>query len=232
MKESSLSARRPEWVTFDCFGTLVDWNSGFSSILAPFAGNQTPELLRAYYEFERQIEAERPHRLYKDVLTAALLLAARKVGVALSETEAQTLPRAWASMPVFTDIEPALAALRSSGYKLGVLTNCDNDLFEHTHRCFLRRFDLVVTAEQVQDYKPSLGHFRFFSAESGVDHGQWVHVACSWFHDIAPAREMGIKRIWLDREMTGEDASAASRRINSAGELAQAVLSLREAPGT
>ncbi len=231
MKTSPPNARRTDWVTFDCFGTLVDWNAGFSSILAPFAGNQTPELLRAYHWFERQIEAQRPYRLYRDVLTAALLLAARKVGIALSEAQAQTLPRAWASMPVFADVEPALAALRSSGYKLGVLTNCDNDLFEQTHRRFLCSFDLVVTAEQVRDYKPSLSHFRRFAQESGVAHENWVHVACSWFHDIAPTREMGIRRIWLDREATGEDASAASRRINSAGELVPAVLSLREAPG-
>jgi 2-haloacid dehalogenase len=97
---------RDRWVTFDCFGTLVDWHSGFAAILRPIAGNRTGELLRAYHEFERQIEAERPHRLYANVLTSALLLAARKTGVSLSESQARSLPQAWGSLPVFPDVEP------------------------------------------------------------------------------------------------------------------------------
>jgi 2-haloacid dehalogenase len=208
------------WVTFDCFGTLVDWHSGFAAILRPMAGNRTEELLRAYHSFERQIEAERPHRLYAEVLTTALLLAARATGVPLSESQARSLPQAWGLLPVFSDVEPELRALRQAGYKLGVLTNCDEVLFEQTKRCFGEPFDMVVTAERVQDYKPSLSHFRFFSQTSGVDHAEWVHVACSWFHDIAPARGFGISRIWLDRDETGEDPAEATLRLSSAQGLA------------
>jgi 2-haloacid dehalogenase len=197
------------WVTFDCFGTLVDWHSGFASILRSIAGDRAAELLRAYHSFERQIEAERPHKLYAEVLTTALLLAARKTGASLSESQARSLPEAWGSLPVFPDVEPELAALRKGGSKLAVLTNCDEDLFEQTHRRFRQRFDLVVTAERVQDYKPALAHFRRFSRVSGVDHRAWAHVACSWFHDIAPARELGVSRIWIDRDSTGDAASAA-----------------------
>jgi 2-haloacid dehalogenase len=211
------------WVTFDCFGTLVDWHSGFAAILRPIAGNRTGELLRAYHEFESQIEAERPHRLYADVLTTALLMAAQKTGMSLSESQARSLPQAWGSLPVFPDVEAALAALRQAGCKLGVLTNCDEALFDQTKLSFRETFDAVVTAERVQDYKPSLSHFRFFSRISGVDHADWVHVACSWFHDIAPAREFGIRRIWLDRDGTGEDAKAATVRLISAKGLADAV---------
>ncbi|SPE59221.1 HAD family hydrolase (fragment) [Verrucomicrobia bacterium] len=156
------------WVTFDCFGTLVDWNSGFSELLRPIAGKQSARLLAAYHQFERQIEAQRPHRHYRDVLASALALAAQKVHVALPSSQALALPRAWTSLPVFGDVEPALAALRSAGYKLGVLTNCDDDLFEQTQRCFQRCFNVVVTAEQVQDYKPSLSHFLFFAKETSV----------------------------------------------------------------
>jgi 2-haloacid dehalogenase len=211
------------WITFDCFGTLVDWHSGFSTILKPLAGARTAELVQAYHSFERQIEAERPHRLYADVLKTSTLLAARKIGLTLSRSEAEALPRSWATMPVFADVEPALAALRAAGCKLGVLTNCDEALFEQTQRCFLKPFDLVVTAERVRDYKPSLSHFRMFSRMSGADHASWIHVACSWFHDIAPAREFGIHRIWLDRDSTGEDASAATLRITSATQLPDAL---------
>ena len=211
------------WVTFDCFGTLVDWNAGFTAILTPIAGHRTADLLRAYHGFERQLEADRPHRSYREVLATSLSLAAKKVDVALPESQTSILAQAWSSLPVFPDVEPALAKLRSTGYNLAVLTNCDDGLFEQVHRGFQIPFDCVVTAERVCDYKPSLAHFRFFSRVSGIDHHRWVHVACSWFHDIRPAYEFGVPRIWLDRERTGEDASLASRRISSAEDLVESV---------
>jgi 2-haloacid dehalogenase len=113
-------------------------------------------------------------------------------------------------MPLFADVEEALESLRKAGYRLAVLTNCDDDLFNVTRRSFRTPFDAVVTAEQVGDYKPSLRHFEEFSRRSGVALFDWVHVACSWFHDIAPSRQFGIENIWLDRELSGEDPAAAS----------------------
>lgn len=211
------------WITFDCFGTLVDWNTGFAEILRPSTGDRTADVLRAYHEFERVLEGERPHRLYRDVVAQSVLRAAAKVGVPLSEIEADRLPDLWATQPVFSDVEPMLAGLRSRGWKLAVLTNCDEDLFAGTHAGFRQPFDLVVTAERVRDYKPSLAHFRYFSRVTGVAHDQWVHVACSWFHDIAPAREMQVRSIWLDRDRTGEDPAAASAHCHSAGEVCAAV---------
>ena len=218
-------AQQP-WVTFDCYGTLVDWQSGFAAIMRPLAGPKTEDLLRAYHPCERQIQTERPHRLYKDVLTTALARAARQVGVTLTESEARALPEQWASLPVFEDIPDVLASLRSANWKLGVLTNCDEDLFAQTQRSFRLPFDLVVTAERVQDYKPSLTHFRFFAQATYGRRTDWVHVACSWFHDIAPARKLGIKRIWLDRDRTGEDPATASLRLLTAKDLPAAVQQL------
>jgi 2-haloacid dehalogenase len=122
-----------------------------------------------------------------------------------------------------------LASLRARDCRLAVLTNCDEDLFEQTHRCFRQPFDLVVTAERVRDYKPSLAHFHAFSQATCVAPDNWVHVACSWHHDIAPARVLGIKRIWLDREGTSEDAGAASAHVRSALEVAETVKRLYEA---
>ena len=211
------------WITFDCFGTLVDWHSGFSAIVRPFAGDRTEDLLRAYHRFEPQIEAERPHQLYRDVLATSLLLAAREIGIPLCEAEARALPDAWDSLPVFADVEPALAELRALGFRLGVLTNCDEDLFQRTQACFRQPFDMVVTAERVRDYKPSPAHFRYFYRASGVEMANWVHVACSWFHDIAPAREFGLARIWVDRDNTGEDLNSATARLTSAVDLAETV---------
>lgn len=212
-----------KWITFDCFGTLVDWHTGFADILRPVAGDRTAELIAAYHEFERALEQERPHRLYRDVLKEGVARAAAKIGLSLSDAQRDSLPQRWGTQPVFVDVEPALAELRADGWKLAVLTNCDVDLFAQTQRGFCQPFDLVVTAEQVKDYKPSLAHFRYFSRVSGVEMGNWIHAACSWYHDIAPAREMGLRRIWVDRDGTGEDPSTATLRIGAIAGLPSAV---------
>jgi 2-haloacid dehalogenase len=214
------------WVTFDCFGTLVDWHNGFAGIVRPLAGERTAELLRAYHRFERMIEQESPHRLYKDVLAAALKRAADEIGLPLSDAAAGRLPASWGALPVFDDVEPMLASLRRAGCRLAVLTNCDDDLFEETQRAFRQRFDLVVTAERVGDYKPSLAHFRYFARITGATRDGWVHVACSWYHDIAPARELALRRVWLDRDRTGEDPSSASVHLQLAADVPDAVARL------
>jgi 2-haloacid dehalogenase len=220
--------RRLRWVTFDCFGTLVDWHTGFSEMLRPIAGEETSDLLRAYHRIEPQVVAQRPFQLYRDLLSQSLRLAAREISLDLTERQARMLPEQWAALPVFSDVEKALAGLRAAGCKIGVLTNCDEDLFAQTQRSFQFPFDRVVTAEQVRDYKPSLSHFRFFEQASEVHRDDWVHVACSWFHDIAPARELGIKRIWLDRDNSGEEPSTGTLRVLSARALPAAVMDLCE----
>ena len=221
------SEKAVRWITFDCFGTLVDWNSGFDAILRPIAGERTSALVEAYHRFERVLESESPHRLYRDVLTTGLMSAADETGVPLSEPQARALPDQWGTLPVFSDVEPMLAGLRAEGYRLGVLTNCDDDLFALTARSFILPFDLVVTAERVRDYKPSISHFRFFARSTGARKENWIHVARSWHHDISPARELDLPRIWVDRDDTGEDPSAASVRVTSAVEISVAIASLR-----
>ena len=127
----------------------------FRSILQPLAGQRTPEVLRAYHQFERLLGKETPHRLYEDVLATALLRAAGEVGVTFSEVQARSLRQRWAMLPVFDDVEPMLAGLCAAGCRLAVLTNCDDGLFDRTHRAFRAPFDLVVTAERVRNDKPS-----------------------------------------------------------------------------
>jgi 2-haloacid dehalogenase len=217
---------RGGWVTFDCFGTLVDWHSGFAAVVAPIAGERTAGLLCEYHRFERLLERESPHRLYRDVLTEAYARAARSVGVALTDADARQLPDCWGQLPVFGDVEPMLGSLRAAGYRLGVLTNCDEDLFEATHRSFLHRFDVVVTAERVRDYKPAPAHFRYFARLTGAECHDWVHVACSFFHDVAPARELSLRCVWLDRDRTGEDPGAAAVYTRVAEEVPAAVETL------
>jgi 2-haloacid dehalogenase len=201
------------WITFDCFGTLVDWRTGYRRALSPIAGSRTLELMDAYHAFERRVEAQRPHRLYKDVLVTALELGARQIGLPLPEGQSDVLVRQWSAMPFFADVAPALGTLREAGWKLAMLTNCDNDLFAGTLERFPLRPDLVVTAEMVGSYKPELGHFARFEQETRVERANWIHAACSWFHDIAPARRHGVARVWVDRDKTGDDPAAATRII-------------------
>ncbi len=220
---------RPVWITFDCFGTLVDWNTGFTNILRPIFGDRTKDVIAAYHEFERLLEFEKPHRSYRQIVTQSLMRAADRLKLTLSETQANDLAGQWETMPLFSDAELLLDALRRMGFKLAVLTNCDEDMFEKTHRRFEKPFDLVVTAETVRDYKPSSSHFRHFWRLSSVDRRDWIHVGCSWYHDILPAREFNIPRIWLDRDATGEDPRAASIHIHSGSEVCYAVQVLRKA---
>lgn len=214
------------WVTFDCFGTLVDWHAGYKAALSPIAGARTDELIRAYHEFERSIEAQRPHRLYKDVLTTALELGARKIGLRLPDGQSDVLVRHWGEQPFCGDVAAALTALRKAGWKLAMLTNCDNDLFARTLDRFPLRPDLVVTAEMVGSYKPELGHFTRFEQETGVERRNWIHAACSWFHDIMPAQRLGLQRVWVDRDKTGHDPAAATRVLPNLVDLPRTIAEL------
>jgi 2-haloacid dehalogenase len=209
-------------MTFDCFGTLVDWQAGFATALRPLAGDLTEDVLRAYRAHEPIVERLTPHRSYKEVLVIALARAAQECGLSITADHARSLAEAWASMRPFDDVEPMLAELRARGWRLAVLTNCDEDLFAMTHQQFRSPFDFVLTAERIRGYKPAPWHFLAFERLTRVDRRDWVHVANSWYHDIAPARALGIQHVWLDRDLTGEPGVPALAHVHSAAAVAQA----------
>lgn len=212
------------WVTFDCFGTLIDWLGGFRKILSPISGVRTESLLRAYHEAERALEADRPHYLYRAVLTAGLARAAQETGIDLASEDADLLVRRWGDLPLYPDVPKALDALRTAGWKIGVLTNCDNDLFATTLACNpALRPDIVITAEETGSYKPEFGHFLRFESQTGVVRQNWSHAANSWFHDIDPARRFGIARIWVNRDKTGHDPAAATYVIDDIAALPRTI---------
>ncbi|HEY7264733.1 MAG TPA: HAD family hydrolase [Trebonia sp.] len=203
------------WLTFDCYGTIADWNSCMLQALEPVAGASAAALLAAYHQAELMREASASWRPYRDVLTAGLALAARRAGVALSGEEASALVTAWPQMTVFPDVGPALSDLLRDGWRFAILTNCDEDLFAATAPKLPTAFDVVVTAEQVRSYKPDLAHFRKFAEITGATPENWIHIANSWVHDILPAARMGVRSIWVDRDLTGHPAKLAERRITS-----------------
>jgi FMN phosphatase YigB (HAD superfamily) len=144
-----------------------------------------------------------PHRLYRDALTTCVSRAAAKIGLNLLTDDADLLARHWGEPPLYADTLAGFDQLRRAGWKIGVLTNCDDDLFAETlARHPKLTSDMVVTAQQVGSYKPTRGHFLRVERQSGVARGNWVHAAASWFHDVEPLHRLGIARIWVDRDHT------------------------------
>jgi len=188
---------RPDAMTFDCYGTLIDWSGGILAALAPFrdrigiAGDA--ELLSRFAEHERRIEAGawRPYR-------AVLREAFRALVPGATDAEAQTLPDSVGRWRPFPDTVGALRRL-GGGRRLAIVSNIDDDLMAHTLRRLEVGFDAVVTAEKVRSYKPGHAHFREVCARLGLPPGRILHAAESRFHDIAPARALGFPTVWVNR---------------------------------
>ena len=219
-----------KWLTFDCYGTIADWNTGMAGPLEKIAGRDAGRLLSAYHQAELELEAGPGWMPYREVLTAGLASAARHEGITLPDGGEAAFVRAWPDMPVFEDAGPALAALRGQGWRLAILTNCDDDLFAATRPHLPVPFDLVVTAQQVGSYKPDLGHFRAFADQTSVTPSNWIHVANSWVHDMLPAARMGLRSVWVDRDLTGHPAKLADRRVTSMRRLPEAVSDVSAIP--
>ena len=212
-----------KWLTFDCYGTIADWNTGMAGALREVAGAGAGRLLAAYHRAELELEAGPGWMPYREVLTEGLARAAGRERIALAKGGQDAFVRAWPDMPVFEDAGPALTALQERGWRLAILTNCDDDLFATTRPRLPVPLDLWVTAQQVGSYKPDLGHFRAFADKTDVTKANWIHVANSWVLDILPAARMGLRSVWVDRDGSGHPAKLAERRITAMRRLPEAV---------
>jgi 2-haloacid dehalogenase len=189
-------------LTFDCYGTLVDWETGILEALGKIlrrhgAAAPAPRLLELYARLE--VEGERPpHRRYRDVLRGVVEGMGRELGFAPSEEELDELPGSLVTWPPFPDTRAALARLKAR-YKLVVVSNVDDDLFAGTAENLGIAFDTVITAQQVGSYKPSLENFRFALRKLGVDRSEVLHVAQSLYHDHVPAKVLGLRTVWVNR---------------------------------
>jgi 2-haloacid dehalogenase len=187
------------WATFDCYGTLIDWNGGIGRELERvFGAARGGELLHSYHELEPQIQREDPGRSYREVMAVALA----RLGAPAAEEDplASSLPT-WDPFP---EVPSALEEARAGGWRLAVLSNTDRDLLDASLARIGVEFDCTVVASEIGSYKPAPAHWDEFFAESGTDRGQHVHVGASLFHDIAPASALGLRTIWINR--LGEDA--------------------------
>jgi 2-haloalkanoic acid dehalogenase type II len=193
---------RYEVITFDCYGTLIDWEQGIGDAIMGAAAADGVRLergvvLAAYAEIEPVVEAE-AFRSYREVLTETVLRMAARLGWRLAPGRAGFLAESLPSWPPFPDTNAALERLHAAGLRLGVLSNVDEDLFAGTRENLAVPFDPVITAAQVRSYKPAHGHFR--AARQRLGPARWLHAAQSWFHDVEPAVALGIPVAWINRK--------------------------------
>jgi 2-haloacid dehalogenase len=190
-----MSAR---WATFDCYGTLVDWRAGIRAELERLLGDGDRQLER-YNEIEPRVQREQPGARYRDVMATVLAELAAEAGTELPGDERDALGRSLPGWPVFPEVPGALAEAQGRGWKLVILSNTDRDLIEASQRAIGVAFDGAIVASEVGSYKPAHGHWRSFYETTDADGERHVHVAQSHFHDIAPAHELGIPSIWINR---------------------------------
>jgi 2-haloacid dehalogenase len=190
-------------LSFDCYGTLVDWETGIlveASTTLTRAGIDPIDpsaLLRSYAKHEADIEAG-PYRPYRAVLAETMRRMGTDVGAALDADACAAFADALGRWPLFPDTPAALERL-AQRYRLVVLSNVDDDLFAATARALPVRFDAVITAHQVRSYKPAPAHFHTARDRLGLHPGNWLHVAQSLYHDHVPAKALGLRSVWVDR---------------------------------
>ncbi|MFL5689132.1 MAG: haloacid dehalogenase type II [Chloroflexota bacterium] len=202
MTATDLDYARFDAITFDCYGTLVDWEAGLlaalRNVLRP-RGIDRPddELLEAYAAIEAPAEAG-PYLTYREILAAGVLGVARDLGVEPEPSEVAAFADSVGDWPAFPDSSAALARLHER-FRLGVITNCDDDLFARSETRLGISFDWVVTAQQARVYKPAERGFELAFERIGLPRERILHVAQSLYHDHVTAKRLGLTTIWIDR---------------------------------
>jgi len=191
---------RADWLTFDCYGTLIDWEGGVADALGPFLGPAPDRrtLAARYIEIEAQVEHD-AYRPYRDVLAEASARLMRELGRPLPPGRERVLPDSLPEWRPFPEVPQALRRLRDSGYRIALLSNVDRDLIDVSVRLLDLTPDLIITAEDSRSYKPAPGHWTAFQARSGSGPARTIHIGASLFHDMVPAAALGYRTIFINR---------------------------------
>src|ERR1700691_2730933 len=197
------------FVTFDVYGTLIDWESGIWDAFEREAARdgftiEREEVIPLFHEISRQIEGG-SYELYAEVLRRTAVEISKRLGWPLEPSRSGFLPDSVANWQLFREVRPQLEKL-SKKYKLGLISNIDDKLLGQTRRHIPTDFDLVVTAQQVRSYKPEPAHFTECARRMGGKRG-WVHVAASHYHDVAPCVKQRVLVIWVNRNKETLDSS-------------------------
>jgi 2-haloacid dehalogenase len=187
------------WATFDCYGTLVDWDGGIGAELGRlFGAEHRVRLLARYHDLEPELQRDGTLS-YREVMARTLEAVAGQEGFELSEGERDALGRSLPSWPVFAEVPGALAEARRRGWRLAILSNSDRDLIEASMRAIGVRIDVAIVAGEIGSYKPAHAHWDMFFGSTHASRERHVHVAASLFHDVAPANELGLRSVWINR---------------------------------
>jgi 2-haloacid dehalogenase len=190
---------KEHWATFDCYGTLIDWNRGICDVLGRvFGGTGADAALRRFHDIEPELQAD-CRRTYREVLTEAM----RRLGA--RESEVSALADSLPGWPAFPDVGRPLQELRDRGWRLAILSNTDRDYVEASMQQIGVPFELAIVASEIGSYKPATKHWTEFIRRTGAEPSGHVHVAPSLFHDIAPAADLGLRAVWINR--LGEQSS-------------------------
>jgi 2-haloacid dehalogenase len=219
-------------ITFDCYGTLIDWETGMLASLRPLFARSSltdAELLAHYGEAEARLESG-PYLPYARVLSQSLQEMGQRLGIPVSAKEGDRFAASLTQWEPFADTVAGLQTL-ASRFRLGIISNVDDDLFAVTCKKLAVPFDLIVTAQQVQSYKPSPRNFQEALQRSGLRRDEILHAGQSLYHDIAPANALGIMNVWVNRPSVRPGAGATrpatarpAAEVSSLAELVKLVM--------
>jgi 2-haloacid dehalogenase len=188
-----------KWATFDCYGTLIDWNGGIRrELVRIFGEDEAGWLLQRYHRIEPELQHD-GRLTYREVMTQALERLAAEEDVELSDEQRDALAGSLPSWEPFYEVRGSLEEARSRGWKLAILSNTDPDLIEASKNQLSVPFDETIVASEIGSYKPARAHWEEFFRRTGADRSGHVHVAASVFHDIEPANELGLRSVWINR---------------------------------
>lgn len=223
-----MSGARWDIVTFDCYGTLIDWEEGIRAACvrqAALAGAAIDgkAAVQKHAEIEPEIQAT-DYKSYREVLTEVARRVATAIGFTVPSDRAGFLADSLPTWQPFADTSAALVRLKQAGVRLGLLSNIDDELLAQTRKLLGVDFDLIVTAQQVRSYKPAPAHFTTARAKIPTT-DRWLHAAQSYYHDVVPARALGISTAWVNRKHdTAPDGGKPDLEVPDLTALADAIL--------
>ena len=218
MKSAKINPSRPgavEWITFDCYGTLIDWEGGVADALSPFLPPPVDRaaLAARYITVEAEIEHQ-SYRPYREILAAASARLMNELGHPLPPEHARVLPDSLRSWRPFPEVPEALRSLQTAGHHLAILSNVDRDLLSASIALLGVEPDLIVTAEDCRSYKPAPGHWIRFSSLAAAGPEHTVHIAASLFHDIVPAASVGYRTVFVNRHDAPVRGATPTRTVH------------------
>lgn len=196
---------RPQWLTFDCYGTLIQWDEGLKAVVEKMLSAKgehaidADKLIEVYDRHEHRLEQTPPHRSFRELSTLGLQLALAELGLPSQPEDIQRLATAIPNMPPFAEVVDTLAQLKAMGFKLCIVSNTDDDIIAGNVAQLGGHIDRVITAQQAGAYKPAPRLFDFAHEQLGVTRDEVVHICASPMLDHTAARDMGFRCVWIDR---------------------------------